>query len=107
MNLLLNPDKNSKILQLYHKSSKLILPLAISNYYLKYTEKYNTNIVYKTISITNILNMGIHSYISTSAIITDYIKIKNIKTIARTSSLILHSTSILGFIYKINEINIS
>ena len=51
--------------------------------------------------------MGIHSYISTSAIITDYIKIKNIKTIARTSSLILHTTSILGFIYKINEINIS
>lgn len=103
MNVLLNPDKNSKILQLYHKSSKLILPLAISNYYLK----YNTNIVYKTISMTNILNMGIHSYISTSAIITDYIKIKNIKTLARTSSLILHSTSIFGFIYKINEINIS
>ena len=103
MNVLLNPDKNSKILQLYHKSSKLILPLAISNYYLK----YNTNIVYKTISMANILNMGIHSYISTSAIITDYIKIKNIKTLARTSSLILHSTSIFGFIYKINEINIS
>ena len=95
---LLSPDKNLSMLKIYHKSSIILLPSTILSVFggLK-----NEN--YKYLHYFNTVNYSIHSYISTSCIITDYIKIKNIQYIARIINLKLHVLAPIGIFQFINN----
>ena len=91
---LLTPDKITPISNLYHLSNKTIIPLFGLTYATNKLELKNT---YNTLSILSILNLSVHSYISCSAVITDYIKPKRIAKFARISSFNFHCLAILGF----------
>lgn len=98
MNNILTPDKNSLYLKKYHTSSKLLIPLLTASYL---SHKYNLEIPDKTLGILNVANIGFHSYVSTSCIITDYVKPTNISSLLRFSNFGLHGLAISGFIYTI------
>ena len=96
---LLKPDLNNSLLKKYHFSNKLMIPLLLSSFL---THNYDSNIYLKnTFHSANICNIAYHSYTSTSCIITDYIKPKNISLFARIFNLKCHSISTIGFMYYI------
>lgn len=66
---LLSPDKNNTILKIYHKSNKIMIPFIIPSLFLDDDNKYK-----KIFDLFNINNLGFHSYVSLSTIITDYHK---------------------------------
>ena len=103
MNNILIPEKNSFFLKKYHTSSKLLIPLVASSLI---ANKCNLEIPEKTLNTLNVLNFGYHSYVSTSCIITDYIKPRMLSNIVRTSSLGLHGLAMSGFIYTIFSNNL-
>ena len=96
------PDKNNKLLTNYHKSSKLLLPLTIASLV---TQKYNLQPYDKAVLVPNILCFSYHSYVSTSCVISDYIKIPKIDTFIRVLNLKTHSIATLGFLYYIFKTN--
>ena len=99
---ILNPDKSVKLISHYHKSAKWLIPLTITSYVsYKYDLKPYNNFVY----IPTISTLGYHSYVSTSCIITDYIKPKNIALLSRCINLKLHGLSTIGFIYYLFKNN--
>lgn len=99
----LSPEKNLTFLKYYHNSSKLLLPLGILSYSL---HKKNYNSSANVIDIFNVFNFTFHSYVSTSCIITDYVKIKTIEKPIRICNANLHlfaSLGLLNLIYKNNK----
>ena len=52
--------------------------------------------VQNTVNFANVFNVGYHSYFSTSSIISDYIKPKNMSKFVRTSSFGLHIIAVCG-----------
>ncbi len=96
--MILSPENNISILRKYHIGSKLLIPLCGTSYLLhKYESKYA-----KILDNINILNIGFHSYISTSSIIGDYIKPYNIQKMVKIMSLKSHLVACVGFLYFIN-----
>ena len=96
--MILNPENSIQVLKKYHTSSKLLLPLLGTSYLLhNYESKYT-----KILDNINILNIGFHSYISTSCIIGDYIKPYNIQKMVKFISLKSHVVACAGFLYFIN-----
>ena len=93
----LKPDKNTKLIHLYHKTNYTILPLIFLSYF---ESKLNINsvIAYNTM----ICNISYHSYVSCSTMITDYIKHNGLKKTLRTSNLGIHLIASIGYlkIYK-------
>lgn len=98
MNILLSPEKNNKLLKYYHSSSKAIIPLMIGSYISEYYNEKNTKSIFHT---CNLLNIGYHSYISTSCIITDYIKPIFLSRGTRGLSLGFHSLAIYGYMQNL------
>jgi len=99
---ILNPDKSLKLISYYHKSGPWLLPLSLTSYMsYKYDMKPYNSLVY----IPTLLSVGFHSYVSTSCIITDYIKPKNISFISRCINMKLHGLSTFGFIYYLYKNN--
>ena len=96
MNNLLMPDMNNSILRKYHISSKLLIAGLLSSYILN---KNENKLGGSLVNSLNILNIGFHSYVSTSCIITDYIKPPKISTIVRYGSLNAHILACMGYIY--------
>tara|TARA_B100001287_G_scaffold235051_1_gene207041 strand:+ start:919 stop:1236 length:318 start_codon:yes stop_codon:yes gene_type:complete len=92
------PDKNNNFLKNYHKSSKFLLPLTISSLV---TQKYNLQPYDKAIIVPNIFCFAYHSYVSTSCVISDYIKIPKIDTFIRVLNFKTHSIATVGFLYYI------
>ena len=96
---LLSPDKSNTILKKYHTSSKLLVPGLLLSYGLNKTvtidDKYK-RIGINFVNFSNIINVGFHSYVSTSAIISDYIKPVNLSKGIRASSLGLHALAVCG-----------
>ena len=78
-----------------------MLSASIASRYLDETKKST-----KIFDSLNVINFGFHSYVSTSAIITDYIKPRNISHLFRFSNLGLHGLAIGGFIYTIMDNNL-
>ena len=66
---LLTPDKSNIILNLYHKSNKMIIPFIIPSLFLDEDSK-----IKKYFDFINVNNLIFHSFISFSSIITDYHK---------------------------------
>ena len=100
MNSLLSPDKNNLILKRYHTSSKMLLPGLLTSYFCN---KYELNYGEKIVHCLNIGNIGFHSYISTSCIITDYIKPKILSNIFRPLNLGLHTFGCIGYLYYLKK----
>ena len=99
LNNILQPEINNNLLKKYHSSGKLILPLLLPSIVLS---KYNVNPnIKKTFDVANVLNLGYHSYVSTSCVITDYVKPKTLSTLTRSLSLSSHGIAMFGMIYYI------
>lgn len=94
MEKLLSPDKNKYLLSKYHTSSKVLLPSLCLQYI---ANKYEFKKTEKIIGTINILNVGFHSYVSTSTIITDYIKPPIVTKLFRISNICAHSLAIVGY----------
>ena len=104
LNNILQPEINSKLLKRYHMSGKLLIPLIIPSVIFK---KYDVNLyIENAFDTANILNVGYHSYVSTSCVITDYIKPKKLSTFVRFVNLKSHGIAIGGFLYYIYHKNI-
>jgi len=100
LNNLLSPDKNNFLLKKYHISSKLLIPGIVTSYMLnKYDYKPYENVLHGI----NILNIGFHSYVSSSCIISDYIKPKSISTAFRGTNIIAHSFACFGYFYYLKK----
>ena len=98
LSTILSPDKSNKIIKLYHKSNKLIIPLILPSFFL--SEENNLK---KYFDFLNINNFGFHSYVSFSTIITDYHKklpFVNEK-ILRFSNLKIHSILYIYLSYNL------
>tara|TARA_B100000963_G_scaffold355534_1_gene373971 strand:- start:1041 stop:1352 length:312 start_codon:yes stop_codon:yes gene_type:complete len=98
--MILSPENNLYILKQYHKSSKLLIPLFGISYFLN---KNNMTPYSNVIDSINILNIGFHSYVSTSCIIGDYVKPHNIQKMIKFMSLKSHLMASFGFLYYINK----
>ena len=94
---MLNPDKNIRILRLYHSSAKWLIPqIGVMTVLNKFQ-----NTLVNVMNLSTVATFGFHSYVSTSAIIRDYIKHPQVETLARVSSLKLHTLAGTGFVYYI------
>ncbi len=91
---ILKPDQNLKTLHLYHSINKIMFPVALFSLGSRYLQ---LNQITPYLDYFNISNLAYHSYVSTSCIITDYIKVKALKTPFRLVNLNLHAVSCLGF----------
>ena len=99
LNNILQPELNNNLLKRYHMSGKLLIPLIIPSIIFK---KYEVNPYLESgFDIANILNVGYHSYVSTSCIITDYIKPKNLSSFVRLVNLNSHGIAIGGLLYYV------
>lgn len=98
---MLTPDMNLKALTLYHSSNKVLLPLSALSY-INY--KYKLNYDSYIYPVTSTL-IGYHSYLSTSCIITDYIKPPTLNRIARIANAKSHFLAATGFLYYIYQQN--
>ncbi len=103
MNNILTPEKNLFLLKKYHTSGKMLIPLIGLSFL---SNKYNNKNVDYLLSNLNILNIGFHSYVSMSCVITDYIKPKNISKGIRYGNLFSHSIAISGYMIYILKKNI-
>ena len=98
---MLTPDMNLKALTLYHSSNKSLLPLSALSYInYKYKLNYDSYIYPVTTSL-----IGYHSYLSTSCIITDYLKPPTLNRIARIANAKSHFLAGTGFLYYIYQQN--
>tara|TARA_B100000214_G_scaffold322980_1_gene259175 strand:+ start:990 stop:1295 length:306 start_codon:yes stop_codon:yes gene_type:complete len=95
MNIIYYPEQNTKLLRYYHLSSKALIPLALGSY-LSY--KYENKTAEKIFHTANILNIGFHSYVSSSCVITDYIKPLNLSRASRGLSFSIHGLAIYGYL---------
>ena len=93
MNIIYYPEHNNKLLRYYHLSSKALIPLAFGSYLAHKNKKAE-----KIFHTANILNIGFHSYVSTSCIITDYVKPLNMSRASRGLSLGFHGLAIYGYL---------
>ena len=97
---ILTPDKSNLALRYYHTFAPTLIPMALFSYV---NNKYEINC--KTIDFANAINIGYHSYVSSSSIISDYIKHPNLSKIARISNFKFHIVSTIGIYHYIYNIN--
>ena len=100
MNNILIPEKNLSILKQYHSGSALLLPFIAGSVASRYT---NNKYMVKWFDCCNVFAIGFHSYVSTSCIITDYIKPKNIANTFRGTNIIAHSVACIGYFYYLKK----
>tara|TARA_Y100000992_G_C21273601_1_gene498484 strand:- start:2478 stop:2780 length:303 start_codon:yes stop_codon:yes gene_type:complete len=97
MNNIFTPDKSNFLLKGYHISSKLLIPIFITSLMTYKSENDN----YKILHTCNVLNIGFHSYVSSSCIISDYIKPKHLSRGSRFLNLGLHGLGMYGYLENI------
>ena len=93
------PETNKHLLRMYHTSSKCIIPfLGVS--YLSHINEMSLQYPMNAITI---MNFGYHSYVSTSCVITDYVKFPKIERITRISNITLHMLASVALIHKSSQ----
>lgn len=103
---LLSPEKSTRILHLFHKSSYALIPLGGISY-LSYTiyplEKWSKGhgVPHGILYAVTAVNYGFHSLVSTSFIITDYIKQPLIRDMVRIFNTKFHGLALVGYLYYI------
>ena len=94
-----SPEKQKQLLQIYHKGNYLLLPLGIGSFFI---HKCSFDGIKSLIQTGTLLTYSYHSYVSTSFIITDYIKPKKICYPIRILSTNLHLFATIGFLKMIS-----
>tara|TARA_B100000963_G_scaffold34852_1_gene25901 strand:+ start:2301 stop:2669 length:369 start_codon:yes stop_codon:yes gene_type:complete len=94
---ILAPDKSNLIVKLYHKSNKIMIPFLIPSILLD-----ENNNIKKYFDYFNIYNLGFHSFLSFSTIVTDYHKKLPFinEKILRLLNIKTHSFLVLYFTYN-------
>jgi len=95
---ILVPDKSNFIIKLYHKSNNIMIPFFMPSILLD-----ENNSLKKYFDFFNINNLGFHSFVSFSTIITDYhkkIPFINEKLL-RITNLKVHGFLVLIFSYNL------
>ena len=92
---ILSPDKQSSIIHRYHKLNFTLLPCMFFSY-VETKMNWNTHIMYSAM----ICNFSFHSYVSCSAIISDYIKRQAWKTGFSVTNIGIHSIVTFAYLYK-------
>ena len=98
---ILTPDKHLLFLNAYHTSSKCLLPFVFLSsmcFFKGNTLNVHDKIQNATHTVT-LLNIGYHSYVSMSCVISDYIKLPKLEQFARMTNIKSHSIASLGFLY--------
>lgn len=101
---LLSPEKSTRILHLFHKSSYALIPLGGLSY-MSYTvqpfEKFPNGaaIPHGILYGVTAVNYGFHSLVSTSFIITDYIKQPLIRNVVRVINTKFHGIALVGYLH--------
>ena len=98
MNNILIPEKNNSLLRVYHSSSKALIPGLLCSYL---AVQSNNKLLEKGFHTLNVFNIGYHSYVSTSCILTDYVKPRYLSKSSRLLSFSIHSLAIYGYLNNI------
>ena len=95
---ILLPDKSNFIIKLYHKSNKIMIPFLVPSILLN-----ENNDLKKYFDFFNINNLGFHSFVSFSTIVTDYHKKLPFinEKILRLANLKIHGFLVLFFSYNL------
>ena len=95
---ILLPDKSNFIIKLYHKSNKIMIPFLAPSILLD-----ENNDLKKYFDFFNINNLGFHSFVSFSTIVTDYHKKLPFinEKILRLANLKIHGFLVLFFSYNL------
>ena len=93
----LTPDKSTTLMRFYHKSGKVLLPMTLVSGGLYKLESH----YYPVVAIPNVLQVAYHSYVSTSAVISDYIKPPKLNKLSRVLNMKCHAFASVGFLYYI------
>ena len=99
----LTPEKNKIFLKLYHKSNFSLVPLVFLTAGLSQTPFQDLS---KLLQFGTTLTYTYHSYVSTSFVLTDYVKPYAINSLFRTVNMKIHLLALLGFskvIFKENQ----
>lgn len=91
------PEKSTALLKLFHKSSYTLLPIGLASYCLFPMEEQT--IFSSAIHSMNVINFGFHSYVSTSFVLSDYIKPPVLQKSLRFASLNAHTLAAAGFLH--------
>ena len=88
------PEKSKSFLKLYHKSNYSLLPLVFLTAGLSQTPFQDIS---KLLQFGTTLTYTYHSYVSTSFVLTDYVKPYPINSLLRALSMKVHLLALLGF----------
>ena len=94
----LSPEKQKYLLQIYHKSNYLLLPFGFGSFFINDSPFEGIKSLVQT---GTVLTYGYHSYVSTSFILSDYIKFKKISFPLRLLNSNLHFFATIGFLKMI------
>jgi hypothetical protein len=95
---ILSPDQSKSMLQLYHRGNFYLLPLFGLSYFVEDTPYLGIKTL---IQSGTVMTYGYHSYVSTSFILTDYIKPKTLQSVLRVVNTKTHLFATLGFLKMI------
>lgn len=90
----LTPEKSKILLKLYHKSNYSLLPLFLLSAGLSQTPYQDIS---KVAQFGTVATYTYHSYVSTSFVLTDYVKPFTINNFLRAISAKVHLLALLGF----------
>ena len=102
MSMVLSPDKSHVFLHAYHVSSKFLIPgsaLSLLGTCMMPSNHTDDCGAVKTLHSANVLNVGYHSYVSVSCVISDYIQHPRLEKVARLCNLKSHSVACAGFLW--------
>lgn len=94
----LSPEKQKYFLQIYHKSNYLLLPLGFGSIMINESPLEGIKSLVQTATL---FTYSYHSYVSTSFILSDYIKPKKISFPLRIINSNLHFFATIGFLKMI------
>ena len=94
----LSPERQKYLLQIYHKNNYLLLPLGIGSLFMHQSPYEGIQLLIKT---GTLLTYSYHSYVSTSFILSDYIKPKKISFPLRIINSNFHLFATIGFLKMI------
>jgi succinate dehydrogenase hydrophobic anchor subunit len=96
---LFSPEKSTKMVKLFHQSGYVLLPLAGCSYCISDELSVFSSILYTT----TLMNFSFHSYVSTSFVISDYIKKPTLQNVFRVVNVKSHFLATLGYIYYFSK----
>lgn len=88
------PEKSKILLKLYHKSNYSLLPLFFLSAGLSQTSFQDIS---KVAQLCTVVTYTYHSYVSTSFVLTDYVKPYSINSLLRAINGKIHLLALMGF----------